>query len=146
MYEQALEGIAGPQSSGNAAIKDRMRVTYAEVKDYSVQMPGFLVVVIISSAPVLLSTAMPIVLSYMAFVLPVMFSAISLSHFVVLAHLLSVSFSSSRELRRDREKTVTKRKIVPVGTSGTNASSSAAASVHSKAASCTNSATASPAT
>ena len=146
MYEQALEGIAGPQSSENAAIKDRMRVTYARVKDYSVQMPAFFVVGFIRSAPVLLSAAMPIVLSYMAFVTPVMYSAISLSHFVMLAHLLSVSYSSSRELNRDREKTVTKRKIVPVGTSGTNASSSAAASVHSKAASCANSATASSAT
>ena len=131
MYEQALEGITGPLSSGNAAIKDRMRVTYAEVKDYSVHAPGFFVVVFISSAPVLLSAAMPIVLSYMAFVIPVMFSAISLSHFVILAHLLRVSYSSSRELHRDREKTVIK-KIVPVGTSST---------IHSKAASCANSAT-----
>jgi hypothetical protein len=52
MYEQALEGMSGP-SIGNAAIKDQLRVTYARVKDYSVQVPGFLVVVFISSAPVL---------------------------------------------------------------------------------------------
>jgi hypothetical protein len=52
MYEEALEGIAGPQSSENAAIKDRMRVTYARVKDYSVQMPAFFVVGFIRSAPV----------------------------------------------------------------------------------------------
>lgn len=146
MYELALEGLSGVHTSGNAAIKDRLRVTYARVKDYSVQLPVFYVVGLIICAPVLLSVAMPIVLSYMIFVVPALYSAVSLSHFVVLAHLLRVSLSSSRELRRDQESTVCKRKIVPVSVSGTNVSSTAAASVHSKATSCAKSAAASSAT
>ncbi len=135
MYELALEGLSGPQSSGNAVTKARMLVTYAELKEFSGQGSAFQAVNMIVGLPFLLSIAFPIVLSYMVFVIPVLYSAISLSHFIVLCHLIYLSVLRSREIRSAHSKSVTSIKIVPVGTSDTNALSKAAGSVHSKAAS-----------
>ena len=101
-----------------------MLATYSRLKGLSTRLPALHAVNLIIALPTVLSTALPVLLSYVVFLLPALNSATALSYFCMLFNLLRISLKSSRSHRRrlHAQGAVTETKVVPVGTIGTHAS------------------------
>jgi hypothetical protein len=111
-YEAVLEALSGPESNGNADMKDRVMMTYSRLKGFSAHLPALHAVNLIIAVPVVLSLLVPILLSYVVFVLPALNACVSLSYLLMLSNLLRISVMSSLQNRKRQTRRLS-RKIVP---------------------------------
>jgi hypothetical protein len=123
-YEEVMEALPA-QSKSSVELHDRLLATYSRLKGLSTSVPALHAVNLIIALPTVLSIALPVLISYVVFLLPALKSAVALSYFCMLAKLLRSSYKSSRSHRLSSfhaPGTVIDYKVVPVGTIVTHAS------------------------